>query len=52
MIDAQPEIFLEAEHAVIPPGKGLFRLLEQPEAVGQPQPDEALESGAIVAVSY
>src|SRR5574343_876798 len=46
VVDAQAEVLLEAEHPVIPPREGLFRLLEQPEAVGQAEADEALEGGA------
>ena len=47
VIDAQALVFLEAEHAVIPPGKGLFRLLEETEAVLQAEAKQTLEGGTL-----
>ncbi len=46
MVDAQAEVLLEAEHAVIPPREGLFRLREETEAVGQAEAEQALEGSA------
>lgn len=43
MIDAQPQILLEAEHPVIPPGEAFFGLLEQPETVFEAQRQQAAE---------
>src|SRR6185369_8801482 len=47
VIDAQSLVFLKAEHPVIPPREGLFRLVEEPEAVFQAQAAQALEGGAL-----
>src|SRR6185369_3717956 len=47
VIDPQALVFLKAEHPVIPPREGLFRLVEEPEAVFQAQAAQALESGAL-----
>ena len=43
VVDAQPPLLLEGEHAVVPPRVRALGLLEQPERVGQSQRDEAAE---------
>ena len=47
MIDAQAEIFLETEHAVIPPGKTFLGLVEQAKTVFQTAIEQGAKGGAL-----
>ena len=46
VVNAQAKVLLESEHAVIPPGKALFGLLEQPETVFHAECQQALKDSA------
>ena len=47
MVDAQAKIPLEAEHTVVPPGKTLFCLFKEPEAVFHSKCKQSLEGAAL-----
>ncbi len=47
VVDAQATVFLEAQHAVVPPRKALLGLVEHAVCIGETQLQEALEVGAL-----
>src|SRR5574344_3031058 len=47
VVNAQAAVFLETQHAVIPPRKTFFRLLKQAKTVVQPQAQQRLKMGTL-----